>query len=102
MIAAFLRAQDGDFAYGPAFGALLFLGLTGWTIWLLMRALKKGNIPFGYAGKMGSSIVWIERAKNPVGFWVVFCIWGFLFLPFCVFGVYSLCAGCLQKLIAPS
>lgn len=97
MIAALLKTSDGDFAYGPAFGALMFFWLAGFTVWLLIRAIRKGSIPFGYAGTMGSSITWIERAKNPVGFWIVFLIWSCLFLPFCVLAIYDLCTGYFTK-----
>jgi hypothetical protein len=98
MMATFLKTSDGNFAYGPAFGAILFLWLASWTVWTLIKGLKIGKLPFGYAGKMGSNFTSIDRAKNSIGFWAVFFIWACLFLPFCIFTVYALCTGFFLKL----
>jgi hypothetical protein len=73
--AAFLKTADGDFDIG----GLIMLLLGAWFAlgvpFILLRFVRTRRIPFGYAGKMGSVIIWVERAKNPIGFWVVFAVW---------------------------
>jgi|SRR5215469_5392785 len=96
MIAAFLKTEDGDFAYGPAFGAVLFIGLAFIGAWILCRALTTGRIPFGYSGIGGSAILWIERQKNPGWFWFVFVVWS-LITPVWVCFAYTLCTGFFNK-----
>ena len=97
MIGAILRTEDGHFAYGPAFGAVLFIGLTIGYLSVLYGALTKGRIPFGVTGTYSDSkICWFERDKNPGWFWFAFSVFT-LMIPLCVWGAYALCTGFFQK-----
>lgn len=98
MIAAFLKTADGDFAYGPAFMSLVLVALFFDFIWILYRAIKTGCIPFGIYTTFATSkkMIWIDRIKNPVGFWSVFVFLSFG-LPLCILGVYALCTGFFQR-----
>jgi hypothetical protein len=96
MFAVFLKTADGEFAYGPAFGALVFIGLVCIFAWMLCSAIKCGRIPFGYAGTYGCDIIWIERMKSPVRFWLIFIFYS-LFVAFCMFTSYALCTGFFVK-----
>jgi hypothetical protein len=97
MIAAFLRNQDGDFEYGPAFGALLFAGLAALNVWILYGALKRHRIPFGFSGRyVQSRTYWFEREKNPGWYWFAFVAYC-LMTPFWVWTTYALCTGFFHK-----
>jgi hypothetical protein len=97
MFAAFLKTEDGDFDYGPAFGAFLFTVMTFLYVCMLYGALKKGRIPFGFSGKyVNSKTYWAERGKNPKLYWFVFTVYS-LMIPFCVWTAYALCTGFFHK-----
>jgi hypothetical protein len=95
MIAAFLKTADGDFKYGAIITSLIFPALFYINVWILYRALSKGRIPFG-AGYRGSPIIWIERDKNPAGYWTVFTLFS-LMMAFCIFMVYAECSDFFHK-----
>lgn len=94
MIAAILRDPDGDFAYGPAVVSAVFAALIVQYFWILHRALRRGRIPFGIYTKFATSreLLWIDRSKNPVGFWSVFAFYCFGLVAF-VLMIYALCSG---------
>jgi hypothetical protein len=93
MIAAFLRTIDGDFDYGPAFGAAIFTTLLFIYVWTLYAALKKGFIPFDFVGRFSSSKIYkFERNQNPGRYWFAFSAYS-LMIPFCIWTIYALCTG---------
>ena len=97
MFAAFLRTEDGDFDYGPAFGALLLTALACGYVWSLYRAMTRGRIAFGFSGRYARSKThWFERDKSPGWFWFAFGAYS-LMIPFCVWGAYALCTGFFHK-----
>jgi hypothetical protein len=91
MIAAFLKTADGDFDSGALYASVFFVAIISLEVWILYGALKKGRIPFGYAGKMGSVIWYIERQKNPLGYWCVFSLFCGVIALF-VFAIYARCS----------
>ena len=97
MLAAFLRTEDGDFEYGPAFGAVLFVALFLIYAWVIHQALKKKRIKFGFRGKFASSKIFtFEKAKNPGWFWFAFYAYGLMML-FCIWAAYAFCTGFFHK-----
>jgi|ERR1035437_651194 hypothetical protein len=97
MIAAFLRTEDGDFDYGPAFGAVMFVAMTALFVWILYGALTRGRIPFGFSGRhVQSRTYWFEREKNPGLYWFAFVAYS-LMVPFCLWTAYALCTGFFHK-----
>lgn len=97
MFAAFLRTEDGDFDYGPAIGAALFIGLLSLNVWILGRALAQGRIPFGFSGTyFQSRTYWFEREKNPGLYWFTFIAYSLL-IPFYAWTAYALCTGFFNK-----
>lgn len=97
ILAAFLKTEDGDFAYGAAFGAALFTALALLYIWILYGALRRARIPFGYFGRYASSkICWFERVKSPGWYWFAFGAYS-LMIPFCIWTACALCTGFFHK-----
>ena len=97
MLAAFLRTEDGDFEYGPAFGAALFIVLLCGYAWSLYRSLETGRIAYHVNARSGSyKICWLERDKRPGWFWFAFVAYS-LMIPFCAWMAYALCTGFFHK-----
>jgi hypothetical protein len=98
MFAMFLKSEDGTFAYGPAFGAVIFIGSTFIFVWILYRALTRGNIPFCFppGSALDSTLRWFDRGKNPAWFWFFFTAYS-LAIPFCIWSAYALCTGLFHK-----
>jgi hypothetical protein len=91
MFAAFLKTADGEFDSGALYASLFFVAIICLEVWILYRALKKGRIPIG-AGRWGSPVIWIERQKNPSGYWFVFALFCSVIALF-VFAIYARCSG---------
>jgi hypothetical protein len=97
MLATFLMTDNGDFDYGPTFGAVLFTALLFINVWILYGALKRGCIPFGFSGRyVRSKTYWFERDKNPGWYWFAFSVYS-LMIPFCAWTAYALCTGFFHK-----
>jgi hypothetical protein len=97
MLATILKNEDGDFDYGPAFGALIFTGLALIYVWMLYKALKTNRIPFGFSGRYArSKTYWFECNKNSGWYWFAFTAYS-LMIPFCVWTAYALCTGFFHK-----
>jgi hypothetical protein len=95
MIPTFLKTDDGDFNYGAIIPSLILPALVCINVWILYGALKRRRIPFG-AGYHGSPIIWIERDKNPAGYWTVFSLFS-LMMAFCTFVIWAMCSGFFRK-----
>ena len=97
MFAALLRTEDGDFEYGPAFGAVLFIFLLCSFAWALYRALQTGRIAYHVSARSGSyKIFWLERDKRPGWYWFAFGAYSLMIL-FCAWTAWALCSGFFQK-----
>ena len=76
MIAAFLKSVEGDFDYPAAlFSAFLIFAIAA-TALGLYRAFKTGRILLAWGFTFGGSgQFYVEREKNPAGFWAVVALY---------------------------
>ena len=90
MFAAFLKTADGEFDSGALYASLFFVAIISVELWILYGALKKGRIPIGSG--WGSPVIWIERQKNPFGYWLVFALFCGV-IAILMFAIYARCSG---------
>jgi hypothetical protein len=95
MTATFFKNIDGDFDYGAIIASFIFLVLICVYSWIFYRGFKDGRFPYGL-GRVGSPICYVEREKNPLGFWFVFVLYC-LMVAFCFFMIVAMCFGVFQK-----
>lgn len=94
---AFLKDADGSFDYAAAmFSLFLVFCIVGVSI-ELCRCIGRGRILVSYRFTYGGSgRFFVERSKNPIGFWFVYCLYclGILLL---ITLILTICFGWLQK-----
>jgi len=79
VIATFLRTPEGEFNYPAALFSLLFGFFIFGGILALIQAFKTGRILVSLAGPRGGNFgkFYVERQKNPFGFWFVVAVYCF-------------------------
>ena len=97
MIAAFLKNVDGDFDYPAAMFSLFLIFCISGMIIGLYRAFHTGRILFSWTPRTARTIeFYVEREKNPSGFWlmvIVYCLCILLFIFFTI----GICFGFFRK-----
>jgi hypothetical protein len=68
MIAAFLKAPDGEFDFRQPIILLFCICVGLFAVRQIYKGFKTGRVLFGI-GVFGSPISRIDREKSPVGFW---------------------------------
>jgi hypothetical protein len=97
MIATFLKDDDGDFNYPAGMMSLFLLFCISGMVIGLIRAFKAGRILFAWGSTFGGSVrFYVERQKNPTGFWAVATLYGLaMMLLFTL--IIVICFGFLRK-----
>jgi len=97
MIATFLKNGDGDFDYPVALFSLFITFCIVGTILALYRAFHTGRILFSWTPLTAKTIeFYVEREKNPAGFWFLAILYSFGILLFITL-IVVMCFGLLRK-----
>ena len=97
MIAAFLKTDDGDFDYPAAMMSAFLIFAVAGMAWGLYRAFMTGRILFAWGSTFGGSgQFYVEREKNPTGFWVVVALYC-LAMPLLCFLTVGICFALFRK-----
>jgi hypothetical protein len=96
IIATFLRDSEGDFDYAALLFSLFLAFCISGMVFGLYKAFRTGGILLAWSLYYGGSgRVYIERKKNPGGFWCACCLYclAILLLGYLTVGV---CFGLLR------
>jgi len=97
MIASFLKNVDGDFDYPAASFSLFIVFCIAGIILALYKAFHTGRILFSWTPRTAKTIkFYVEREKNPAGFWFLAILYSFCILIFITL-IVVMCFGLLKK-----
>jgi hypothetical protein len=97
MIAAFLKNADVHFDYPVALFSLFFCFCIAGIGLALYRAFHTGRILFSWTPRTAKSTeFYVERERNPAGFWFLAMLYSFCILLFVTL-IVVMCFGLLRK-----